>query len=152
MPNPLRTLFTHPRLPLRSDQAWTVERQVREAMKGKGSSPREAAKVAERVRGEQLGVRTDDLARLQAAEAKRARKAGRVVPEGHGGVPVEHSAVQTITRKAATTVAGVRVDKIETFSYTPGVGLEGHERITSVGDGDVAEMAAAERDPGGIDE
>ena len=96
------------RTKLQAAQAWTPERQVREAMKAKGVTPRQAAKVAERVRGEQLGVRGDDVARLQAAEAKRARKAGRVLPEGHSGVPLpQQPTEQTIIRTTATSVPGV---------------------------------------------
>ena len=73
---------------LGADQAWTLERKVRQQMKRKGVAPRDAARVAERVRAEQLGVSKDDVARLEAAALKRARKAGRVLPQGHSGVPV----------------------------------------------------------------
>ena len=80
----------------KADQAWisertTLERKVREVMKAKGVPPRDAARVAERVRAEQLGVSKDDVSRLEAAALKRARKAGRVLPQGHSGVPADET-------------------------------------------------------------
>ena len=69
------------RLPLMPGQAWTPDRLVREKMKKEGSSERDAARVAERVRAGRLGVETTDseVARMAAAAAKRARRAGREV-------------------------------------------------------------------------
>lgn len=72
---------------LKPEQAWTVERSVREQMKARGSTPRDAARVAERVRASQLGLSTDDIGRMEKAALKRARKAGHIIPQGHGGVP-----------------------------------------------------------------
>jgi hypothetical protein len=101
-----------------------VERVVREQMKARGSSPRDAARVAERVRASQLGLSTDDVSRLEKAALKRARKAGHVIPQGHGGVPL-----------VATLVAG------EEETPTPGI-------CAPVFFSDETEDAERETDPG----